>query len=75
MGLTSHEAFAVPASKRSCDKQSFLRDTLVFFLRREGVSQREHSNEVNVRTCEMPLEANIILSSGSGFFDFAILSL
>ena len=27
----SHEAFAVPASKRSRDKQSYSGDTLVFF--------------------------------------------
>ena len=33
----SHEAFAVPASKRSCDKQSYSRDTLVFLCGEGGI--------------------------------------
>ena len=46
----SHEAFAVPASKRSCDKQSYSGAPLVFLCGEGGFTKRtlERSECVSV---------------------------
>ena len=54
-GLSSTRSSHVPSSNITYQSPSCVS------LRRGGVSQSKHFNEVIVFACEMPLEANILL--------------